>query len=101
MGNVIFIVVAFGAMYALMILPQQRRVRRHQELLASLVVGDEILCASGIYGTIRGFEGANDEIMQVEVADGVIVLMNRSAVSEVAVDEVLVDDDPTDPGDEA
>lgn len=75
-----------GVMYAVLIVPQQRRVRRQQELLASLVVGDDILTASGIYGTIVAIDEDDPNIMQVQIAEDVVVLMARSAVAEVAVE---------------
>jgi preprotein translocase subunit YajC len=84
---ILLLLIAFGATYAIMILPQQRKMRRHDELVAALVVGDEVLTHSGLYGTILGFEGENDEVMRLEIADGVVVSMARSAVTEVAVEE--------------
>jgi preprotein translocase subunit YajC len=100
------LLLAFGAMYALMIVPQQRRVRQHEELVASLVVGDDVLTHSGIYGTIIAFEGDQQEIMRLEIADGVVISMARSAVTEVAVEEaeaLEIDEDgaPDEAGDES
>lgn len=79
------LLILFGVMYAVLILPQQRRVRRHEELVAALEVGDDVLTTSGIYGTIVAFE--DDGAIQLEVADGVVLTMARSAVAEVAVDD--------------
>jgi preprotein translocase subunit YajC len=79
--------------YLLFIRPQQRQVRQHKELIESLQVGDEILTASGIYGTITELDG---EDMKVEVAEGVEMAMARRAVAEVAVDEPAVDEEEID-----
>jgi preprotein translocase subunit YajC len=89
------LLIAFGAAYAILILPQQRRVRQHDELVAALEVGDEVITHSGIYGTIVAFEGEQAEVMRLEVAEGVTISMARSAVTEVAVEE------PDEPGDES
>jgi preprotein translocase subunit YajC len=86
--EILVLLIAFGAAYAILILPQQRRMRQHDELVAALEVGDEVITHAGIYGTIVGFEGDQEEIMRLEVADDVIISMARSAVTEVAVEEV-------------
>ena len=45
-------VVVFGALfYFLLFLPQRRRRREAQDLLTKLSPGDEVVTASGIYGT--------------------------------------------------
>jgi preprotein translocase subunit YajC len=77
-----------GVMYAILVVPQQRQRRQQQELLASLVAGDDILTAAGIYGTIVDFDEDDPQLMHVEIAEGVVVLMTRTAVTQVA----MVDD---------
>jgi preprotein translocase subunit YajC len=89
----LLLLIAFGAMYAIMILPQQRKLKKHEELVAGLVVGDEVLTHSGIYGTIIDFEGDQDEILRLEVAQGIVISMARSAVTEVAVEDTDDDED--------
>jgi preprotein translocase subunit YajC len=96
MGSIIFLAIAFGAMYFILIRPQQQRTRQHEELVRTLEVGDEVLTASGLYGTIVDFEGDSDEIMRVELAPEVIVSMSRSSVVEVAIDEATDADDGAD-----
>ena len=83
-------VVLLGAMYFLVIRPQQKRVRETAELVASLEVGDEVLTSAGIYGTITMMDG---EVMLVEVADGIEVRMAKQAVTQLVTYE---DDDETD-----
>lgn len=97
MGSLIFLLVLLGLMYVALILPQQRRMRRHQELVSSLEEGDEVLTSAGIYGTIVGFDDDDPNVMLVEVADETVLRMTRSAVSEVAVEG---EDEGEDEGDE-
>jgi preprotein translocase subunit YajC len=54
-----------GLFYFLMIRPQRTRVRRHEELVSSLEVGDEITTIGGIYGRIE-FIDDTSAIIQVE-----------------------------------
>ncbi len=66
-------------LWVLMIRPQQQRVRQAREMAASLEVGDEVVTAGGIYGTITDAEG---DILSVEVAPGVTLRVLRGAIAQ-------------------
>ena len=66
-------------MWVLLILPQQRRMRQHQQVIASLEVGDEVVTAGGVYGTITSVD---EDTLAVEVAPGVVLRILRNAVSQ-------------------
>jgi preprotein translocase subunit YajC len=78
MGAAIFILLVFGLLFAVLILPRQRELRRHQALVASLEVGQEVMTGTGIYGTIRGLD---DDFVHLEVAPGVVMKLARRAVA--------------------
>jgi len=63
----------------LMIRPQQQRVRQARVMTSSLEVGDEVVTAGGIYGTITE---AGDDILSVEVAPGVELRVLRGAIAQ-------------------
>lgn len=69
-------------MYAVLILPQQRRTKEHKTLLASLEEGDEVLTSAGIYGFIAAVDG---EVLWLEVADGVELKVSKSSVANKVV----------------
>lgn len=69
--------VTFALLWALFIFPRQRQVRAHQQLVASLAVGDDVILTAGIFGRI--VEVRPDELM-VEVAPGVELRVARQAV---------------------
>jgi preprotein translocase subunit YajC len=79
-GGYIFILVLLVLMWFLLIRPQRRRQLESQRLLASLAVGQEIVTAGGLYGTITALEG--DEA-RVEIADGVEVRVAKRAIAAV------------------
>jgi len=79
MGPLLALLITFGLMWALLILPQQRRMRQHQAVIASLEPGDEVVTAGGVYGTIVSVE---DEVLAVEVAPGIVLRVLRNAVSQ-------------------
>jgi preprotein translocase subunit YajC len=78
MGGVIFLVVMLLLAWMVVILPQQRRVRAHRAVVATLHEGDEVMTTSGILGTINSMEG---DILQVEVAPGVELRVVRGAIA--------------------
>src|SRR5215218_2837194 len=79
MANLLAPLVILGLMWVLLILPQQRRMRQHQAVVASLEVGDEVVTAGGVYGTITSVD---EDTLAVEVAPGVVLRVLRSAVSQ-------------------
>jgi len=79
MGPLLALLITFGLMWALLILPQQRRMRQHQAVIASLEAGDEVVTAGGVYGTVVSVE---DEVLAVEVAPGIVLRVLRNAVSQ-------------------
>ena len=101
MGYLIILVALFAAMWLFLIRPQKRRQVETTRMQDQLAAGDEILTAGGIHGTVRGIEG---EVVQVEIAPGTIVRLDRRAVATVVQDpepeaEIeAVPDDPASPG---
>ncbi|MDE3061055.1 MAG: preprotein translocase subunit YajC [Pseudomonadota bacterium] len=79
--NFLLLGVIFFIFYFLLIRPQQKRVKQHQEMMKGLKKGDKVLTNGGIIGTIAKLE--DNDIAVVEIAQGVRVRINRSAVSEV------------------
>ena len=88
MGGYIFIIAILILMWFLLIRPQRRRQVDSQRLLESLRVGQEIVTAGGLYGTITELE---DDEARVEIADGVEVRVAKRAIAGV-----LSDDEPED-----
>jgi preprotein translocase subunit YajC len=66
--------------YFLMIRPQQRRMKTHQQMLAGLKRNDVVVLSSGVIGKIVRVEDAE---VGVEIATGVTVKVVKSMVSEV------------------
>jgi preprotein translocase subunit YajC len=70
----------FGAMYFLMIRPQQRRRRQMDQMQSSIGVGDEVVTMGGLYGTVRALD---DTTVVLEVAPGVTNRYARAAIGQV------------------
>ena len=78
MAQLLFLLVTFGLMWFVLVRPQQQRVRRQQELVASLQVGDEVITAGGMIGRIVGLD---EDEARIEVAPGTEVRFVRLAVN--------------------
>jgi len=76
--GLIFLPLMFLALWAIVILPQQRRMRAHQALVSVLQEGDEVMTTSGIIGTITAID---DEVLHLEVAPGVRLRIVRAAIA--------------------
>jgi preprotein translocase subunit YajC len=83
-GGYIFIIAILILMWFLLIRPQRRRQLDSQRLLDSLTVGQEIVTAGGLYGTITALE---DDEARVEIADGVEVRVAKRAIAGVLSDD--------------
>jgi preprotein translocase subunit YajC len=66
--------------YFLMIRPQQRRVKQHQQTLSALKRGDTVVLSSGVIGKVVRVE---DKEVGVEIATGVTVKVRKGMISEV------------------
>ena len=71
-------VLVMGIFYVLLIMPQQKRQKKVQEMIASLKAGDKVITSGGIYGTVVGLE---DNAVQLRIADQVKIKVSRAAIA--------------------
>jgi preprotein translocase subunit YajC len=75
-------ILIFVIMWFLIIRPQQRRVRTHQEMIKNVRRGDTVVTSGGIIGKVtKVVEDSTD--VEIEIADGVRVKVARAMISEV------------------
>jgi len=91
--QVVILFVMLGALYAFMIVPQQRKMKAHQALLRSLEEGDVVVTSSGIFGAIAEVEG---DVIWLEVAPEVELKIVKSSVTEKVPDSDASDNDDDD-----
>ena len=82
-NGIVLFVVLMGVMYVMLFWPQQRQLKQHRALIASLKKGDEIVTQSGLIGKIAT---VGDKELIVEVASGVKVRMVKTAVQTRATE---------------
>ncbi len=83
-GSLVSTLIMFGLIfvvfYFLLIRPQQKRLRDHREMVASLRRGDSVVTTGGVIGKITR---VTDDELVLEVAEGVRIKVLRGAVSDV------------------
>src|SRR5688572_17682232 len=74
-------ILIFVIMYFLILRPQQRRVKQHQEMVKNVRRGDTIITSGGLIGKVT--KVFDDEQLEVEIADGVRIRQARGMISDV------------------
>jgi preprotein translocase subunit YajC len=96
-GFFLIIIVAFVLLWLIVVRPQRKRQNRQQQMISDLRVGDEVLTAGGIYGTVSRL--GEDEVT-VEIAPKLEVRVARRAIaavtSEPEPDEAAGAEEPAD-----
>lgn len=81
LGAFLPIILIFVVFYFLLIRPQQKKMKQHKEMLAAIRRGDRIVTGGGIVGTVS--KVIDDNEVQVEIAEGVRVRVQRALISSV------------------
>ena len=74
-------VLIFVIMYFLMIRPQQKRQKEHQEMIKNVRRGDQVVMSGGLIGKVS--KVSDDNELELEIADNVKVRVSRSAIADV------------------
>jgi preprotein translocase subunit YajC len=77
------LVLIFVVFYFLLIRPQQKKAKEHQNYLANLKKGDKVVTGGGIHGQITGI---TDSVVTLEIAENVRIKVNRGAIAGSAAD---------------
>ncbi len=76
----LFMIGMIAIFYFLLIRPQQKRAKEHRNMVAAIGKGDEVVTSGGMLGRISD---VGEQYMTVELAQGVEVRMQKSAVSTI------------------
>ena len=79
-SSLIMMIVMFGILWFLMIRPQMKRAKEHKAMVEALAKGDEVVTQGGIAGRISEI---GDTYVHLEVADNVVILVQRPSVGLV------------------
>jgi len=74
------LVLMFVVLYFVMIRPQMKKQKEHRAMIDALAKGDEVVSGGGLLGKVTKL---GDSYVHIEVANGVEVQVQRSAVVQV------------------
>jgi len=77
-------ILIFVIMYFMVIRPQQKKTKEHQELLNKLKKNDEVMTSGGIYGKVVALA---ENVVTLEVAPNVRIRVHRPQISAVVTGE--------------
>ena len=77
---ILFLILMFALVYFLLIRPQRRRQKEHEELMTELKRGDKVITAGGIYGQI---ESLSEDSAILKVESGATMRVARNSISTI------------------
>ncbi len=79
--NLFPLLLIFLIFYLILIRPQQKKQREHQQMLENLKIGDDVLTSGGLYGRITE---AKKDVLTLEIAPNTRVRVARSYIAALA-----------------
>ena len=80
------LILIFVIFYFFLIRPQQKRVKEHKDMVASLKRGDEVITSGGIIGKV--YRVLEDDRIEVILTDNVKVQIIKSTITSLLKKEV-------------
>ena len=80
LNGLMFTILMIVALYFLMMRPQMKRQKEHKAMIDALAKGDEVVTVGGMLGRISKM---GETFVDIQVADGVEVQVQRSAIAQV------------------
>jgi preprotein translocase subunit YajC len=80
-GMILPLVMIMVVFYFLLIRPQQRKAKDHQDMISKVSRGDTVVTTGGLVGKVNRV--VDDKELLVEIADNVKVRVVRAAISDV------------------
>lgn len=96
MSTLLPLILIFGVFYFILIRPQQKKVKKHQNMLNSLTKGNEVVTEGGIHGVVAGLNDnvvvlriatIKDEDVKIEVSRARIAFLEKGGELIEGVDE--------------
>jgi preprotein translocase subunit YajC len=83
-GGMLPILLIFVIFYVVMIAPERKQRKRREAMIAAIKKGDRVITTSGMHAVVAQVQ---DDVLTLQVADGVRIKFSRASVQTVAVDE--------------
>lgn len=94
-SSLFILLLGFAVIWLLIVMPQRRRQKAHEQLVTKLSPGDYVITSGGLYGTVTD---VGEDDVGLEVAPDVEVRVAKRAVGGVVppeeIEDVEIDDEP-------
>ena len=80
LGSMLPLLLMFVVLYFVMIRPQMKRQKEHKAMIEAIAKGDEVVTGGGLLGKVSKM---GESYLHVEIANGVEVQVQRSAIVQV------------------
>jgi preprotein translocase subunit YajC len=80
LGGMLLPILMIAVLYFVMIRPQMKRQKEHRAMIEALAKGDEVVTSGGVLGKVAKL---GDSFVTLEVADGLEIQVQRTAVVQV------------------
>ncbi len=80
MSFIVPMMLVFGIFYFLVIRPQQKKIKQHQEKILTAKKGDKVVTGGGIEGVIAH---VRDDVYEVEIAPNVRVKVRKNSLTDI------------------
>ncbi len=81
LGQFVPLILIFAIMWFLLIRPQQKKLKEHKAMVASLRRGDQVVTQGGLIGKVTKVKDDNE--IEVEIAPNVRVRVLRHTIAQV------------------
>ncbi|MBM3579685.1 MAG: preprotein translocase subunit YajC [Alphaproteobacteria bacterium] len=79
------LIAIFAIFYLLIIRPQSKKMKEHQEMVNNLKIGNNVVTSGGIVGVVKDVLTKENQI-EIEIAEGVRIKLLKQYVSELVKD---------------
>ena len=76
------LILIFVIFYFFLIRPQQKKVKQHKSMVASLKRGDEVITSGGVYGKIE--KVYDDDKIDLSISESVTIQVVKSTIQSLA-----------------
>jgi len=81
-------IVIFAIFYFLMIGPERKQRKKREAMLGTLKKGDKVMTTGGMFATVAGIQ---DDVVTLQVAEGVRMRFTRQAVQSIVSEEAAAE----------
>jgi preprotein translocase subunit YajC len=84
--NFVPLILIFAVFYFLLVRPQQKKIKEHQNTLSHLKNGDKVRTVGGAFGTVRAIDN-KENIVDLEIASNVTIRILKQSIGDVIKDK--------------